>query len=93
VLKEAKEQAAEIIAQSQKRAAEIVDEAKENARTEGARSVAAANAEIEREMHQAKELLRKQVGALAVAGAEQVLKREIDAKAHEALLNDLAAQI
>lgn len=93
VLKEAKDQAAEIVAQGQKRAAEIVEEAKETARSEGERIVAAANAEIEREVNQAKEVLRAQVAVLAVAGAEKVLKREIDAKAHDALLSDVAAQI
>jgi len=93
LIKEAKEQAQDIVVQGQKRAAEIVDEAKETARAEGERIVAAANAEIEREVTQAKEVLRAQVAALAVSGAEKVLKREIDAKAHEDLLKDLAAQI
>ena len=93
VLKEAKEQAAEVVAQGQKRASEIVEEAKETARTEGERIVTAANAEIEREINQAKEALRAQVASIAVAGAEKVLKREIDAKSHDALLNDLAAEI
>ena len=93
VLKEAKEQAAEIVAQGQKRASEIVEEAKESARTEGERIVNAANAEIEREINQAKEALRAQVASIAVAGAEKVLKREIDAKSHDALLSDLAAEI
>ncbi len=93
LLKEAKDQAQEIVAQGQKRASEIVEEAKDTARAEGDRIVAAANAELEREVNQAKEALRVQVAAIAVAGAEKVLKREIDAKAHETLLNDLAAQI
>ncbi len=93
VLKEAKGQAAEVVAQGQKRASEIVEEAKATAHTEGDRIVAAANAEIEREVNQAKEALRAQVAVLAVMGAEKVLKREIDAKAHEALLSDVAAQI
>lgn len=93
VLKEAKNQATEIVAQGQKRASEIVEEAKDTARVEGERIVTAANAEIEREVNQAKEALRTQVAVLAVAGAEKVLKREIDAKAHEALLSDVAAQI
>jgi F-type H+-transporting ATPase subunit b len=93
LLKEAKDQAAEIVAQGQKRASEIVEEAKTTARSEGERIVAAANAEIEREVNQAKETLRSQVAVLAVAGAEKILKREIDAKAHEALLSDVAAQI
>lgn len=93
VLKEAKDQAAEVVAQGQKRASEIVEEAKEAARTEGERIVTAANAEIEREINQAKEALRAQVAGIAIAGAEKVLKREIDAKSHDALLNDLAAEI
>ena len=93
VIKEAKGQAAEIVAQSQKRASEIVEESKETARVEGERIVTAANADIEREINQAKEALRAQVAMLAVAGAEKVLRREIDAKAHDALLNDLAAEI
>jgi F-type H+-transporting ATPase subunit b len=93
VIKEAKTQAADIVAQGQKRASEIVEEAKETARTEGERIVTAANADIEREINQAKEALRVQVASIAVAGAEKVLKREIDAKSHDALLNDLAAEI
>lgn len=93
VLKEAKEQAAEVVAQGQKRASEIVEEAKETARAEGERIVTAANADIEREINQAKEALRAQVASIAVAGAEKVLKREIDAKSHDALLSDLAAEI
>jgi len=93
LLKEAKDQAQEIVAQGQKRASELVEEAKDTARAEGDRIVAAANAELEREVNQAKETLRTQVAAIAVAGAEKVLKREIDAKAHEDLLNDLATQI
>ncbi|HEB92676.1 MAG TPA: F0F1 ATP synthase subunit B [Gammaproteobacteria bacterium] len=93
LLKEAKDQAQEIVAQGQKRASELVEEAKDTARAEGDRIVAAANAEIEREVNQAKETLRTQVAAIAIAGAEKVLKREIDAKAHKDLLNDLATQI
>jgi len=93
VIKEAKDQASDIVAQGQKRASEIVEEAKVTARTEGERIVTAANADIEREINQARETLRTQVASIAVAGAEKVLKREIDAKSHDALLNDLAAEI
>jgi F-type H+-transporting ATPase subunit b len=92
-LKDSKSQAADIIAQAQKRASEIVEEAKENARAESERIIAAANAEIEREVNQAKEHLRAEVAKIAISGAEQVLKREIDAKSHESLLNDMAAKI
>ncbi len=92
-LKEAKSQAAEILAQAQKRAAEIVDEAKEDARTEAERIKAGANAEIEQEVNRAREQLRKEVVTLAMAGAEKVLGREVDAVAHASTLEDLAAQL
>ena len=93
ILHDAKQQAQEIINQVQKRANEIVDEAKENARAEGARIVAAANAEIEQEVNRAREHLRGQVVSLALAGAGKVLKKEIDEKANEALLQDLVSQL
>jgi F-type H+-transporting ATPase subunit b len=92
-LKAAKEQAAEIIAGAQKRAGEIVDEAKDAARAEADRIRAAAEADIEQQMTRAREQLRGEVVSLAVAGASRVLKREVDAKANEALLKDLVAQL
>lgn len=93
VIHEAKQQAAEIIAQAQKRGSEIVEEAKETARTEGQRIITAANAEIDQEVNRAREHLRGQVVSLSVAGAGKVLRREIDAKAHDDLLQDLVAQL
>lgn len=93
ILKEAKDQAGEIIRQAEKRAAQIVDEAKNDAKAEGARLVHAAEAEIEQNVTRAREALRGQVVSLAVAGASKVLKKEIDEKANEALLKDLAAQL
>jgi len=93
VLHEAKEKASEIIAQAEKRASEIVEEAKDDARTESARLITAANSEIEQETNRARETLRAQVSTLAVAGAGKILKKEIDAKAHESLLNDVVAQL
>ena len=93
VLKDAKQQASDIITQAQKRANEIVEESKESARTEGERIVAVAHADIERELNQAKAHLREQVAQIALAGAEKILAKEIDSKAHSALLKDLAAQI
>ncbi len=92
-LQEAKQKAQEIINQAQKRANEIVEEAKDNARGEAERIVAAANAEIEQEVNRAREQLRGQVVSLAVAGAGKVLKKEIDEKANEQLLQDLVAQL
>ena len=93
ILKEAKEQAGDVIRNAEKRAAEIVDEAKNDAKAEGERLVTAAQAEIEQNITRAREELRGQVVSLAVAGAGKVLKKEIDEKANEGLLNDLAAQL
>ena len=93
VLHEAKAQAAEIVSQAQKRAAEIVDEAKTNARTEGERILIAAQAEIEQESNRAREHLRLKVGELAVAGAEKILRKEINAEMHKDIVAALAKEI
>jgi F-type H+-transporting ATPase subunit b len=92
-IKDAKAQAAEIITLAQKRASEIVDESKGDARVEAERIIAGANAEIEQEANRAREQLRKEVVALAIAGAEKILKKEVDAKVHENSLKELAAQL
>lgn len=93
LLREAKEKVAEIIALGDKRASEIVEEAKAQAKIEGERIVTAAKAEIEQEVFRAKEQLRTQVSAIALAGASKILGREIDAKAHNDLLDKLVAEI
>ena len=92
-LKDAKGQASDIVSQAQKRASEIVEDAKGDAKTEADRIVTGANAEIEQEINRAREHLRKEVVGLAIAGAEKVLKREVDKGAHANTLNDLAAQL
>lgn len=92
-LKEARARAAEIMAQADKRAAEMVEQAKTAARDEGAREKSAAKAEIEQEYARAREQLREHVAALAVAGAEKILRREVDAKAHSDLLTAIKQQI
>ena len=92
-LNEAKQQAQEIINQAQKRANEIVDEAKDAARDEADKIKAAASADIDQQITAAREHLRKEVSAIALAGAQQVLKREVDAEAHAAVLDELVAQI
>lgn len=92
-LKQAKVDAAEIISQAQKRAGEIVDEAKNAAVEEAGRVKAAAQAEIEQEVSRAREGLRQQVSSLALAGAEKILGKEINAKAHAKALEELTAQI
>ena len=92
-VREAKKQASEIIAQAEKRAAQIVEESKDTARVEGARIVAGAKAEIDQEVHRAKEALRAQVAGLAVAGAEKILRKEIDAAKHADLLTSIQAEL
>jgi len=92
-IKLAKEQAADILVLAQKRASEMVEEAKGDARAEADRIRTAATAEIDQEVNRAKEHLRQQVAAIAVAGAEKILKREIDVKAQGDIVNELIAQI
>ena len=92
-LKEARAQAQEIIAQAEKRAAQLVEEGKASARVEGERIVAGAKAEIDQEVFRARETLRVRVAELAVQGAEKILRREVDAKAHADLLNAVAAEL
>lgn len=92
-LKLARAKANEIIEQAHQRANQIIDQAKNDAVAEAGRQVALAEAEITAAANRAKEDLRKQVSALAVSGAEKLLKREIDANAHKALIDELAAQL
>ncbi len=92
-LGDAKQQAQEIINQAQKRANEIVDEAKEAARDEADKIKVAATADIDQQVNSAREHLRREVSVIALAGAEQILKREVDAKVHAAVLDELVAQI
>lgn len=88
-----KQQAAEIIAQAQKRGDEIVEEAKQEAKQEGARLLEAARAEIEREQLMARDRLREEAAALALAGAERILGREVDQQAHGRMLADISAAL
>jgi len=90
---QARARAAEILAQAEKRSAQIIDEAKTAAKDEGEREKAAAKAEIEQEVSRARELLRDHVAALAVAGAEKILRREVDARAHAELLDGIKRQL
>ena len=92
-LNDAKQQAQEIINQAQKRANEIVDEAKGAARDEADKIKVAASADIDQQINSAREELRKEVSSIALAGAEQILKREVDAKVHAAVLDELVAKI
>jgi len=92
-LNDAKQQAQEIINQAQKRANEIVDESKDTAREEAEKIKIAASSDIDQQINSAREQLRKEVSSIALAGAEQILKREVDAKTHAAVLDELVAQI
>lgn len=92
-LHEAKLKAADIITQAEKRSAQIVDEAKNLAKVEGERQIAAAQAEIGQEIHRARESLREQVADLVVAGAEKVLRREVNAQAHADLLEAIKNEL
>jgi F-type H+-transporting ATPase subunit b len=93
VLRDAKHQAADILAQADKRAAQIVEEAKAAAKVEGDRLIAGARAQIEQEVFQARESLRRNVAGLVVAGAAKILEREVDAKAHADLIGALEKQL
>jgi F-type H+-transporting ATPase subunit b len=90
---EARNRAAEILSQAEKRGAQMIDEARGAAKDEAGREKAAAKAEIEQERTRAREQLRDQVALLVVAGAEKILRREVDAKAHAQLLDDIKRQL
>jgi F-type H+-transporting ATPase subunit b len=90
---QARARAAEIIAQAEKRDAQMIEAAKVAAKAEGDREKAAAKAEIAQEVSRAREQLRDQVASLAVAGAEKILRREVDAKAHADLLDGIKRQL
>jgi F-type H+-transporting ATPase subunit b len=85
-LRQAKEKSAEIVAQAEKRAQQIVDEAKGNAKVEADKVVAGAKAEIDQEVERAKQQLRERVAELAVAGAEKILRKEVNASVHANML-------
>ena len=90
---QARSRAAEILAQAERRATQLVDEARTAAKEEGNREKAAAKAEIEQEVTRAREQLRDHVASLAVAGAERILRREVDARAHADLLESITRQL
>lgn len=92
-MRKGKEEAAAVIEQANKRANQIVDEAKEKAREEANRLLTAAKAEIDQEANRARETLRADVAALVVAGAEKILEASVDANAHAQLVEKLAAEL
>jgi F-type H+-transporting ATPase subunit b len=93
IIAEARQQATGILDQAHARANEIVAEGKDAGVKERERQLAAAKAEIEQETNKAREELRGQVSAIAIASAEKILNREIDGKAHEDILGKLAQEL
>jgi F-type H+-transporting ATPase subunit b len=93
LLREAKDQAADIVNLAQKRASELVEESKQTAKQEGDRMIVAARAEIDRELQNTKEGLRQQVATLAVAAAEQILQKEVDQAKHKNILDEFGKQL
>jgi F-type H+-transporting ATPase subunit b len=93
ILKEARGRAQEIVAAAEKLASQRVEESKTQAKTEGDRLLAQAKSQLEQEVQSAKQQLREQVATLAIAGAEKILRREVDAKAHADMLNQLKAEL
>ena len=93
MLKEARDNATQMRAMNDKQAQAQIEAAKVQAKAEADRIIAAAHAQIEQEKQKAKEQLREQVAALAIAGAEKILKREINAAAHADMLSQLKAQL
>lgn len=92
-MRDARARAGEVLAQAEKRAAQLIEEARNAAKEEGNREKAAAQAEIEQAMTRAREQLRDRVASLAVAGAEKILRREVDAKAHGELLEAIKREL
>ena len=93
LLRDARARAQEIVSAAEKAASQRIEESKQQAKTEGERLVAAAHSQIQQEVQSAKQQLREQVANLAVQGAEKILRREVDAKAHADMLNQLKAQL
>ena len=92
-LSSARTDAAQRLADAERLAQSMVEEAKSRASEEGAKILAAARAEAEQESTRAREALREQVAALAVRGAEQILRREVDARTHADILRQLQTQL
>lgn len=93
VLKEAKNQSADIVNMAHKRANDLVEESKDAAKKEGDRMIAAAKAEIDQEMQSAKEDLRKEVSALAISATEKILAAEIDKDKHKKILDKVSDRL
>lgn len=92
-LRKAKQEAAVLIEQANKRANQIVDASKDDARKEGHKLLEQAKAEIEQQRIQARDALRAEIAAIAIAGAEKILESSVDADKHSEMLDKLAAEL
>lgn len=93
ILSEGRQQAAQMVTNSDKRAQQIIEEAKSHATSEAARILETAKADIAQEAVRVRESLREQVAALAVEGAEKILRREVDVKQHADILNSIKQEL
>jgi F-type H+-transporting ATPase subunit b len=93
IIRDARQQANHLIEQANLHSAKLVEEAKSNAITEGQRLITLAQSEIDREVADAKSKLKSHLTTLAIAGAEKIIKKNLDSNAHQDLLTELAAEI
>lgn len=93
LLAQAKAEQAQVLERAQQQAAKLLEEARAQAQADRARQVAAAADEIAAQAGKARELLKLQVASLTISGASKVLGREVDAKAHQALIDQLIAEL
>jgi F-type H+-transporting ATPase subunit b len=93
ILQEARHKATQVADIAHRRSTEVIAEAKNVAISEGERLIAAARTEVTTSQTKARDALRREVAAIALTGASKVLGREVDAKAHAALLDELAAEL
>jgi F-type H+-transporting ATPase subunit b len=93
ILHQARDKASEMANVANQQASHILEEARKQSQAERQRQVEAAKAEIQQELNRAKDALRAEVSKVALAAAERIIEREIDPKAHKALLDELAGQI
>jgi F-type H+-transporting ATPase subunit b len=93
ILRQARDKAAEAVNVASQQASHVLEEARKESQAERQRQVEAAKAEIQQELSRAKDALRGEVSKVAIAAAERIIEREIDPKAHKALLDELAGQI
>lgn len=93
IIRDAKQQATQIIEQANLHASSLIEDAKTQAKQESHRIVEMAQGEIDREVTQAREVLKTQFAKLAITGAEKIIQRNLDPSIHQDLLNQLAAEI